>query len=230
MGWTKRIGVGFGLAAALGALASVTYAQYRDGTEEPAFTVLKSEKAYELRDYEPMIVAEVTHPGDRRRASSKSFRRLAAYIFGQDRPEGGESIAMTSPVLQDRVDAPAVDQNQEIAMTAPVMEEETDTDVWRMRFVMPSKFTMATLPAAPDDITLTEVPARRVAAVKFNGNGSARDLADMEGFLSEWIAKQGLTPVGDFEYAFYDAPMVPGPLRRNEVLIEVVADKARPEG
>ena len=46
--------------------------------------------------------------------------------------------------------------------------------------------------------------------------------AQMEDFLSEWVGKQGLTPKGDFEYAFYDAPMVPGQMRRNEVLIEVV--------
>ncbi|MEM6585027.1 MAG: heme-binding protein [Pseudomonadota bacterium] len=218
MGWAKRFGMGLGLAAGLTALASVAYAQYREGTEEPAFEVVKSEQAFELRDYEPMIVAEVTHTGDRRRASGRSFQRLAAYIFGQDRPKGGEAIAMTSPVLQDRVD-----QDAKIAMTSPVIEEETKTDTWRMRFVMPSKFTLDTLPTAPDDITLSEVAARRVAAVKFNGYGSARDLAQMEEFLTEWIVSQGLTPKGDFEYAFYDAPMVPGPMRRNEVLIEVVA-------
>lgn len=224
MGWTSRIAVGLGLAAGLGAIASVSYAQYRDRTEEPAFTVVKAEEAYELRDYDPIIVAEVTHSGDRRSASGRSFRRLAAYILGQDRPEGGEKIPMTSPVLQERVDAPGIDQDAKIAMTAPVLQEETATDKWRMRFVMPSSYTIETLPTAPDDIALTQMPARRVAVVKFNGNGSPSDLAQMERFLSAWIAKQGLTPTGDFEYAFYDAPMVPGPLRRNEVLIEVVAE------
>ncbi len=218
MAWTKRLGVSLGVVLGVGALASVTYAQIRDSSEEPAYSVIASEDAFELRDYEPMIVAQVTHSGDRRRASGRSFRRLAAYIFGQDRPEGGEAIAMTSPVIQERVD-----QDEKIAMTAPVLQEETSTDTWRMRFVMPAKYTMETLPTAPDDITLTKVPARRVAAVQFNGYGSADDLTAMEASLSEWIGKQGLTPKGDFEYAFYDAPMVPGPLRRNEVLIEVVA-------
>ena len=219
MGWTKRFGIGLGAALGAAALGSVSYAQDRDEGEEPAYSIVTSQEAFELRDYEPMIVAEVTHSGDRRRASGRSFRRLAAYIFGQDRPDGGEKIAMTSPVIQDRVD-----QNEKIAMTSPVMQEETETDTWRMRFVMPAKYTMETLPTAPDDITLTKVAARRVAAVKFNGYGTARDLAQMEEFLSEWIAGQGLTPKGDFEYAFYDAPMVPGERRRNEVLIEVVAD------
>ena len=219
MGWTKRLGIGLGVIAGLGAIASVSYAQYRERTEEPDYTVVKSQEAFELRDYDEMIVAEVTHQGDRRSASGRSFRRLAAYIFGQDRPEGGEAIAMTSPVLQDRVD-----QDQPIAMTSPVMQEETKTDTWRMRFVMPAKFTMETLPQPPADITLTEVPARRVAAVRFNGWGGDSDLAIMEAMLMEWVEEQGLTPVGEFEYAFYDAPRVPARVRRNEVLIEVAAD------
>lgn len=231
MGWTKRLVIGLKgalcAALAIGAVGlmtpSTSRAQPREESQEPAFTVITTEEAFELRDYEPMIVAEVTHSGDRRRASGRGFQRLAAYIFGQDRPDGGEKIAMTAPVMQDRVDPVKVDQNEKIAMTAPVIQEETRTDTWRTRFVMPAKFTMETLPTAPDDITLTQVPARRVATVKFNGYGSSSDLAQMEEFLSEWIAKQGLTPKGDFEYAFYDAPMVPGQYRRNEVLIEVVA-------
>ena len=212
----RRFGFGLALGAGLFALAGAAYAQYRDDEEEPAYEVLKSEDAFELREYAPMIVAEVTHTGNRRQASSRSFRRLAAYIFGQDRPEGGEKIAMTSPVIQDRID-----QDQKIAMTSPVIEEETGSDVWRMRFVMPAKYTLETLPTAPEDITLTTVPSRRVAAVRFSGYATARDLKEMEAFLIEWIAANNLEPVGDFEYAFYDAPMVPGPLRRNEVLVEV---------
>jgi hypothetical protein len=45
----------------------------------------------------------------------------------------------------------------------------------------------------------------------------------MEARLNAWVEQQGLTPVGAIEYAFYDAPMVPGPLRRNEVMVEVAA-------
>lgn len=180
--------------------AAAVYAQSRQ-TEQPDFTVLRADADFELREYPALVVAEVSHAGSRERASGASFRRLAAYIFAQDRPAGGEAIAMTSPVLQD----------------------ETQPGEWRMRFVMPSKFTLATLPPAPADITLTEVPARRMAAVRFAGNGSARDLALMEARLRDWLATQGLMPAGEAEFAFYDAPMVPGPLRRNEVLIPIAA-------
>ena len=193
----RWIAAGFGIAA-MGAAA--VYAQYRQ-TEEPEFAVVSADADFELRDYPSLVVAEVRHSGSRERASGASFRRLAAYIFAQDRPAGGESIAMTAPVLQD----------------------ETQPGEWRMRFVMPSKYTLDTLPPAPADIALTQVPARRMAAIRFSGNGSARDLALMEARLRDWMTGQGLMPAGEAEFAFYDAPMVPGPLRRNEVLIPVAA-------
>ncbi|GMN04033.1 SOUL family heme-binding protein [Erythrobacter sp. MTPC3] len=215
MGIGKYVAAGAGIAV-VGAVAA--YAQYRD-TEVPAYEMIKQEAEFEVRQYAPMIVAEVTHTGTRRQASSASFRRLAAYIFGQDRPQGGEEIAMTAPVLTEKVD-----QNEQIAMTAPVLQERTGGDTWRMRFVMPSKYTMDTLPAAPSDITLTEMPARRMAAVRFSGYARSDALARMEAKLMAWIEEQGLTPVGSVEYASYDAPMVPGPMRRNEVLVEVAAE------
>ena len=195
MGIGKWVAAGIGLVAVGGAIA---YAQYRD-TEKAPYDVLFADGDFEVRQYAPMIVAEVTHIGDRQRASGASFRRLAAYIFAEDRPAGGESIAMTSPVLQ----------------------EETAKDEWRMRFVMPSQYTIENLPKPPQDITLTEVPRRRVVAVRFSGNAKMADLVVMEARLTDWIKAEGLTPIGSYEYAFYDAPMVPGPLRRNEVLIEV---------
>ena len=193
----RWIAAGVGIAA-MGAAA--VYAQYRQ-TEEPEFAVVSADADFELRDYPSLVVAEVSHSGSRERASGASFRRLAAYIFAQDRPAGGESIAMTAPVLQD----------------------ETQPGEWRMRFVMPSKYTLDTLPPAPADIALTQVPARRMAAIRFSGNGSARDLALMEARLRDWMMGRGLMPAGEAEFAFYDAPMVPGPLRRNEVLIPVAA-------
>jgi len=191
----RWIAAGAGIAA-VGAAAA--YAQYRQ-TEQPDYTLARADEDFELRDYPALVVAEVSNAGTRESASGASFRRLAAYIFAQDRPEGGEKIAMTAPVLQD----------------------EPKPGQWRMRFVMPSKYTLGTLPPAPADITLTETPARRMAAVRFSGNASARDLALMEARLRDWMREARLMPAGEAEFAFYDAPMIPGPLRRNEVLIPV---------
>lgn len=193
----RWIAAGLGLALAG---AAAVYAQYRN-TEQPDYVLVREDGDVSLRDYPALVVAEVTSRGDRQRASGASFRRLAAYIFAQDRPQGGESIAMTAPVIQ----------------------QEAGAGAWRMRFVMPSQYTLATLPPAPSDITLTEVPARRMAAVRFSGNGGSADLAAREAKLRRWMEAQGIAPAGEAEFAFYDAPMVPGPLRRNEVLIPVAA-------
>jgi DNA gyrase inhibitor GyrI len=193
----RWIAAGAGLAA-VGAAAA--YAQYRQ-TEQPDYSVVRADADFELRDYPALVVAEVSNVGTRESASGASFRRLAAYIFANDRPEGGEKIAMTAPVLQD----------------------EPRPGQWRMRFVMPAKYTLDTLPPAPDDIILTQTPARRMAAVRFSGNASARELALMEARLREWMREARLMPAGEAEFAFYDAPMIPGPLRRNEVLIPVAA-------
>jgi|GEM_PF-5076145 len=59
------IAAGFGILS-LGEV--VTVAQQREQTEEPAHEVVAFGDAIELRDYEPMIVAEVTIAGDRRSA------------------------------------------------------------------------------------------------------------------------------------------------------------------
>lgn len=216
MGKSRWIAAGLGLAV-MGAVAAA--AQSRE-TEQPNYETVLSNAPFELRDYTQILVAEVTHTGTRRQANGANFRRLAAYIFAQDRPDGSdERIAMTAPVLQDRVV-----KDQYIAMTAPVIEEQVEDGAWRMRFVMPSRFTMDTLPTPPSDITLSEIPARRMAAVRFSGFASSTDLAIMEEMLKEWLEKQALKPLGDFEYAFYDAPSVPPRMRRNEVLIEVAAE------
>ena len=187
--------------------------------EQPVYETLVEEDRFEVRQYEPMLVAEVTHRGERGRALNAGFRRLAAYIFAQERPgrEKGEAeneaIAMTSPVI--------VDQTEEIAMTSPVIQDPGREGAWRTRFVMPRKFTLETLPEAAEDITLTEVPARRMAVVRFAGLSSSRNLERAEEILRDWMTGQGIEAIGAPEYAFYDSPMVPPRYRRNEVLIPV---------
>ncbi|WP_115367449.1 SOUL family heme-binding protein [Alteripontixanthobacter maritimus] len=210
------VAVGLGVAAAAGVAA---YAQYDRSLEKPRYSVIDSDGDFELRQYDPMLVAEVTTIGARDKALNAGFRRLAAYIFAQDRPgKDQEEIAMTSPVMQD----------EKIAMTSPVIQdgnsqrgEGSDTGEWRTRFVMPGKYTAETLPETPSDIAIDTVPGRRMAAIRFSGSPSSDDLAKQEARLREWLGTRGLDTGGAAEYAFYDAPMVPPPMRRNEVMIPV---------
>ena len=52
--------------------------------EEPKYTVIESSPPFELRQYAPMIVAEVYVDGDMSDAGSKGFRLIAGYIFGKN--------------------------------------------------------------------------------------------------------------------------------------------------
>jgi DNA gyrase inhibitor GyrI len=73
------------------------------------------------------------------------------------------------------------------------------------------------LPEPPEGIELVELPARKVAVVSFAGRANDRLLAEQEDRLRGWLAKRGVNAGGEPEYAFYNSPMIPGPLRRNEV-------------
>ena len=196
-------------AAALGAAALHAQGRYAD---EPAYTSLAVQGAFELREYQPMIVAEVTHEGDRARAMQMGFRRLAAYIFAEE--DGRAPIGMTTPVIRT--------QAEPIEMTTPVTNtQDSAGESWTTRFVMPPEYTMATLPEPPSDIRLVPVAARKMATVRFSGWGRDEDMALMEKMLRRWMDEQDLQAAGPAEYAFYDAPRVPARMRRNEVMIPV---------
>ena len=64
--------------------------------EEPVYEVLLETKYYEVRRYQPYIVAEVDVDDDFKRAGNSAFRVLAGYIFGDNEP--GRKMAMTAPV------------------------------------------------------------------------------------------------------------------------------------
>lgn len=181
-------------------------------TEEPAFTLVKKIGNFELRDYEPVIVAEVTLQGGAERARNSGFQPLADYIFAKDRK--GPQIAMTAPVTQ----AP----REQIAMTAPVTQRADSSSSWTVGFTMPAEYTMKTLPAPVNpDVKLVPYPAKRMAVVRFTGGGSAGEMEQARSDLMKQVAALGLTPVGAPVFAFYDPPWTLPFFRRNEVMVEL---------
>ena len=184
--------------------------------DEPPFTVLRTEPPFELREYPGFLVAETWVEGDFDEAGRKGFRRIAAFIFGDNRAASGEAakIAMTAPVTME----PA---GETIAMTAPVTMEADGTR-WRIHFVMPASYTMATLPKPTDPrVTIREVPAHRMASVRFSGFTTKNSMREHTGSLQAWIAKQGLKPRAQPQIARYNDPFTLPWNRRNEMLVEV---------
>lgn len=190
-----------GALAAVGAAIFITK-KVAEHTEEPDYDTVRKDGDIEVRDYDAMVVAETVKSGYHEKARRIGFETLAAYIFAQNR--SGRKIAMTAPVLQQ------------------LSESEGQTKGWAIRFVMPKKYTVATLPApATSEIALKELPAKRVVAIRFNGNFSASLASKKLMSLYNYIADESLQQKGDPEYAFYNPPWTPGFLKRNEILIEV---------
>ena len=181
--------------------------------EQPSYTVVDSWGDIELRDYPELIVAEVEVPGERKQAISAGFRLIADYIFGNNAPR--QKIAMTAPVTQQ--------PGEKIAMTAPVSQQASGS-VWRVRFIMPSGYTLETLPTPNNpDVKLVRVPAERVAAIRFSGLAGDDSISRHRKLLLERIARQGLTVHGEPTLAFYNPPWTLPFLRRNEILAKVSA-------
>ena len=182
--------------------------------EEAEYTVLREEGKFELRKYEPHILAETIVDEQFEEAGNAAFQRLFRYIRGNNKQE--QEVSMTSPVGQDPV-------GQKIAMTSPVGQQEQDGN-WVVSFMLPASFTLENTPAPLDPrISIREVPARHVAAVRYSGFWSEKNYLRHLKQLQNWIATQWLTPAGEPHWARYDPPFMPWFLRRNEILIPVVS-------
>ncbi|MEE2526862.1 heme-binding protein [Hyphobacterium sp. HN65] len=198
-------------------LTALLLAAETRAADEPPHTVVLRDGPIEIRDYAPMILAEVEVSGPMARAGNAGFRPLADYIFGGNtsrQATGSDEITMTTPVIQSR--------SQSIAMTTPVTQTRGQVGHWRVAFVMPPEWTMETLPVPNDQrITLNEAPARRMAAIRFSGGPNRSRFEEMSDELIAFLQNEGYDIVGEPVYARYDPPWVPTPFRRNEVMIEI---------
>ena len=181
-------------------------------TEEAKYTVVKKDDSFEIRDYAPHVLAEIIVEGELENAGSKAFNSLFRYISGDNHTRN--KVAMTAPVSQQPV-------SQKINMTAPVGQQRVDNK-WAVSFMMPDSYTLETLPV-PDNsnVTLRQVPAHRIASVRYSGFWSEKSYLENKSQLETWINKNKLLIVGDAVWARYDAPFTPWFLRRNEILIPV---------
>ena len=221
------------LWVALGLLGSNAMA-----TEEPKFELLSKHDAIELRRYPAFIVAETTVDGDMDAASGKGFRAIADYIFGNNKVTGASTdnasakIAMTAPVAMEPLPA----ASQKIAMTAPVAMEPVAEATpgsattqtlqgakrWRVHFVMPSEYTLASLPQPNNPaVQLRQVPAKTWAVLTYSGFNTEAGTQKRSDELLAWLAAQKIKPIGSPQLARYNPPWTLPMFRRNEVMVEI---------
>ena len=92
--------------------------------EEAKYKLLDRDGDFELRQYEPQIVAETMVEGDFQDVGNEGFRRLYDYISGNNRKQ--QTIPMTAPVSQEA-------NSEKIPMTAPVNQQKVGGK-WRITF------------------------------------------------------------------------------------------------
>jgi hypothetical protein len=202
-----------GILLLLAVAAMAVFVYVVQNVEQPAYRLVDQEGAFEVRDYPALVVAEVERQGARKEALGAGFGPLARYIFAKER--AGERISMTAPVIQQREGT--------IAMTSPVTQSRLDNGDWTVRFIMPAQYQLDQLPApAGGEVHLSQIPARRVAAIRFSGRADDGSIAAKEAELRAWMAGRGLSAAAAAPvFAYYNDPLTPGPLRRNEVLIDL---------
>jgi hypothetical protein len=185
-------------------------------TAEPDYSVLQKDELFEVREYEPLIVAETLVEADFDGAGNIAFKRLFGYISGDN--QSAAKIDMTAPVM-------ALDENgnrgEKISMTAPVTGQETALG-WRFAFVLPSSYTLENAPM-PDnpEVRLAQVPARKVAVVSYSGSLNEVNYDENLKLLQQWMLQNQLKANSLPRVAGYDPPWTLPFLRRNEVMIDI---------
>ena len=199
-----EIAIGVATVAATGLLA---YWVRQRLQQEAEHTVLERDGEFSTRRYSPLVFVSAPSNGSLVDALDSGFARIAAYIRGTgDGRRAGES-------------------DEKIPMAVPVLASPADhPGSWKVRFVMPRGYFRSTLPEPGEGVSIEEMPGRVVAAVRFAGRASDRELlARKRGELLDWIQSRGLTASAEPEFAAYNAPIIPGPARRNEWWIPLAA-------
>lgn len=186
------------IVLALAALGTVSVAR-ASLVERPDYTVTAEHEGFELRAYGPVIEARA--PIATYEELNQGFRVVGGYIFGGNTNEAGQS--------------------EKIAMTAPV-GFSAEADQPYISFIMPAEYDLSELPSPEDGrVALVEVPARTLAALPFKGTAGDAEVRRRIAELEARLEARGLEATGAPIVAQYNPPWIPGPLRRNEILIPV---------
>ena len=181
--------------------------------EQPKYQVIAEYSDYEIREYEPYLVAETLVDSTFDRSGGAGFRRLASYIFGENTSSADGSVKMN--------------------MTAPVARQKVPGDVEERHsywFVMEDKYDKETLPLPKDSrVQIREVPRRQMAALRYSGRINEANFLRHASRLEKLLEMDDYVSRGEPQAAVYNGPFTLPFMRRNEVLMEIVPKKAQVE-
>ena len=169
-------------------------------TQRQEFRVLRTYSDFELREYQPCVLAEVKVSAHYSSAASAAFGSLFAYISKGNK--ASQKIAMTAPVISAQ------------------RADSTKADEWFVSFVMPSGSTFGHLPHPNDpQVILRELATETCVALSFRGKATT-DLSNKKiALLRATAAKENIALSGETRICRFDPPFKPGFLQYNEIVI-----------
>lgn len=174
--------------------------------ESIPYTVIEEHNDYEIRKFDDHLVAEVTVTGTYDEATNLGFTKIADFIFGNN--TSSEKVAMTTPVINN---------SEKIAMTTPVVNTEGADQTWTISFVMPSEYTLESLPTPNnDDVQIREVKGETVAALRFSWWATQSRFDKKTNELLSYLERDGLE-VSNIQTARFNPPLTAPFMLRNEV-------------
>jgi hypothetical protein len=169
-------------------------------TKRQEYQVLESYENFEIRKYQPCVIAEVKVSANYDSASGTAFASLFKYISKGNK--NSQKIAMTAPVI------------------AAQRADKTDLDEWYVCFVMPSGSTFGHLPHPNDpQVVLRELDFETCIASSFKGRATAELSQSKVRELRAAAAQQNIALSEETRICRFDPPFKPGFLQYNEVVI-----------
>lgn len=201
----------------------------KETVEEPPYTILLDRSSlacgYQIREYGKRVAIETSM--NQKEGDRSPFMKLASYIgvMGEPANEGGESIAMTAPVMKTSGNKAGT----KIAMTAPVVRDENV-----MLFVLPKDYDSAAKAPKPIDSTVVirELPPETGAVHRYSGSLASDFCAKKALELAEQLRKDGLdiddqTAIESHSFWGYNPPFTLPMFRRNEVWIPLTSGQVQ---
>ena len=172
-------------------------------TKRQEYKVLQTYSDFEVREYLPCVLAQVKVSANYESAASMAFASLFRYISKGNK--SSEKIAMTAPV---------------IAAQSGLKTEEND---WYVSFVMPSGSKFAHLPHPNDPlVSLKELDKQTCIALSFRGRATLDVIKKRIDQLRSAAKRENIALSGETRIARFDAPVKPGFMHYNEIVIPVL--------
>jgi hypothetical protein len=169
-------------------------------TQRQGFRVIETFRDFEIREYEPCVIAEVAVPAEYSEASSRAFSSLFGYISSGNK--NSEKISMTAPVI--------------------AAQKPDDSETWYISFVMPAGSKFDSMPQPNDSkVVLHDLNSQVCVVSSFRGKASAELSKKIEAQLRAAAAKENLTLSTETRICRFDPPLKPGFLQYNEIVIPI---------